>query len=61
MIVILEQDPDNPDELILPLSEEIINRLNWKVGDTLKWIDNKDGTWILKLAKSSIPIEEEHR
>ena len=52
MIVTLEEDPDNPDELILPLPEEILKRLDWKEGDTLDWKDNKDGTWSLKKIKN---------
>ena len=47
MIVELEKDPETGD-LILPLSEEILDGLNWKIGDTIQWIDNKDGTWTMK-------------
>lgn len=42
----LLEDPDNPDELILPLPEDMIAELEWKDGDTLGW-KVEDGTIIL--------------
>ena len=42
------QDPDNPDELLLDLGLELCEHLGWQVGDTVQWIDNKDGTWTLR-------------
>ena len=39
------EDPDNPEELLLDLGTELCEELGWKVGDTVQWIDNKDGTW----------------
>jgi len=41
------EDPDNPEELLLDLGTELCEELGWKVGDTVQWIDNKDGTWQL--------------
>jgi DNA-binding Xre family transcriptional regulator len=41
------EDPDNPEELLLDLGTELCAELGWKVGDTVQWIDNKDGTWQL--------------
>ena len=41
------EDPNNPDELLLDLGTELCEELGWKVGDTVQWIDNKDGTWQL--------------
>jgi len=46
-IVTLEEDPETGD-LILPLSDEILEGTGWKTGDTLEWIDNKNGSWILR-------------
>ena len=40
----LEEDGD---DVILPLPQEILDHLDVKEGDTLKWIDNCDGTWSL--------------
>lgn len=42
------EDPDNPQELLLVLGPDVCDRLGWKPGDTVEWIDNKDGTWTLK-------------
>jgi hypothetical protein len=41
-------DPDHPGEMLLDLGDEICEHLGWKEGDTLEWIDNKDGTWTIK-------------
>lgn len=45
--VYLQTDPKTGD-LILPLTDEMTAGLGWEVGDTLEWIDNKDGTWSIK-------------
>lgn len=45
-IVYLDEDPETGD-LILPIPQEILDAQGWKEGDTLKWIDNEDGTWSL--------------
>lgn len=42
------EDPDNPDELLLDLGNEVCAQMGWAVGDTLQWIDNQDATWTLK-------------
>ena len=39
------EDPNNPEELLLDLGTELCEELGWKAGDTVQWIDNKDGTW----------------
>jgi len=44
---VLLEDPDNPGELLLDLGNELCEAMGWAVGDTLEWIDNKDGTWTL--------------
>ena len=41
------EDPNNPEELLLDLGTELCAELGWVVGDTVQWIDNKDGTWQL--------------
>jgi hypothetical protein len=42
------EDPDHPGELLLDLGTELCAELGWQVGDTLEWIDNKDGSWLLQ-------------
>lgn len=46
-IVTLQEDPDT-NELILPLTDEMLAELGWKIGDTLEWLDGKDGSWSIK-------------
>jgi hypothetical protein len=43
----LEEDPETGD-LILPLNDAILEQTGWKTGDTIDWIDNKDGSWTMK-------------
>lgn len=47
--VTIEEDPDTGD-LILPLPQELLDLQMWKEGDTLEWIDNKDGSWSIQKA-----------
>lgn len=41
------------DDLILPLPEEMLFTLDWKLGDVLKWVLNEDGTWTLRKKEPS--------
>ena len=43
----VEEDPET-GELILPLNDEILEETGWKTGDSIDWIDNKDGSWTMK-------------
>ena len=43
----LEQADDGSGDLVLPLNDELMAEAGWQIGDTLEWIDNKDGTWTL--------------
>jgi hypothetical protein len=44
--ITLEEDPKTK-ELILPFTEEILNTVGWKTGDTIVWKSNNDGSWTL--------------
>ena len=46
-------DPNNPDELLLDLGVDLCEKLGWAVGDSVEWIDNKDGTWTLQKVNPS--------
>jgi len=46
--VTVEQNPDNPDEVILPLPQDLLDLQGWQEGDTLEWVDNQDGSWSLQ-------------
>ena len=45
-IISLEEDEDG--NLILPLGDDILEEAGWKEGDTIEWIDNKDGSSTMK-------------
>ena len=49
--VTIEEDPETGD-LILPLPQDLLNMQGWVEGDTLEWVDNKDGTWCIQKVKS---------
>lgn len=38
---------DLSGDLILPLDDEIFAETGWKIGDTIKWTDNGDGSWTM--------------
>ena len=40
---VLEEDENG--DMYIPLGEELCNELNWKIGDTLSWHDNEDGSF----------------
>jgi hypothetical protein len=42
------EDPEQPGELLLDLGNELCEQLGWQPGDTIKWIDNHDGTFTLR-------------
>ena len=46
-IVNVVEDPDT-SELVLDLGIELCAELGWQEGDTLEWIDNKDGSWLIQ-------------
>jgi len=46
-VVTLVTDPETGD-LILPLNDEIFSETGWEIGDTLEWVDQKDGSWLLR-------------
>lgn len=43
----LIQDPEDPEQLLLDLGNELCEQLGWSVGDQLEWSDNQDGSWTL--------------
>ena len=34
---VVEEDPDDPESLMLPLPEDLLTEVGWKPGDTLIW------------------------
>lgn len=41
---------ENPEtgEIILPLPNDLLEQQGWKEGDTLEWVENSDGSWLIK-------------
>lgn len=35
-------------EIILPFPDDLIKIQGWKEGDTIEWIENSDGSWIIR-------------
>jgi bifunctional DNA-binding transcriptional regulator/antitoxin component of YhaV-PrlF toxin-antitoxin module len=42
----VEKDEDG--ELLLTFPDELMDAMDWKLGDVLEWIDNEDGTWTIQ-------------
>ena len=46
--MIIQLETDENGDLILPLSDELCAEAGWKIGDTIEWIDNGDGSWTMR-------------
>ena len=46
-----EVKEDNQGNLFIEI-EELLDELDWKIGDDLEWIDNDDGTFTLRKVNS---------
>jgi hypothetical protein len=53
----LEEDPETGD-LILPLNDDILEETGWQTGDSIEWIDNKDGSWTMKKVETQWVLVE---
>lgn len=45
--VMTQEDPDTGD-LILPIPQELLDKMGWKPGDNLEWVKDDKERWILK-------------
>jgi len=43
----IQEDPET-GEFILEFPDAVLEETGWEFGDTIKWIDNGDGSWTLK-------------
>jgi len=41
---IFEDDPDNPDNVLMKIPDEISEKMGWKPGDVLKITQDKEGS-----------------
>lgn len=55
-IITLENDEEG--NLVLPLSDDILKEVGWETGDTIEWIDNKDGSWTMKKKETELVLVE---
>lgn len=51
--IIVEEADDGSGDLVLPFPEDLMQIQGWVEGDTLEWIDNKDGSWTLKKVENA--------
>lgn len=48
--------------LYIELPNSLMKKMGWKIGDTIDWKDNKDGTWsLIKIANSSDTKKKKRR
>lgn len=48
---ILTVQEDENGEYFIELGDDLIHSLGWKVGDTVVWADNGDGSWSISKAE----------
>lgn len=49
----VEDDPETGDA-ILTFPPDLLEQAGWKEGDTINWIDQKDGSWrLVKVDKTT--------
>ncbi len=44
--VITQEDPDTGD-LLLPLPQELLDKMGWREGDQIEWKIDTQGLWVL--------------
>lgn len=49
--VTIEEAEDGSGNLLLPLPQELLDKMEWVEGDILNWTDNKNGGWIIEKVK----------
>ncbi len=47
------------DDLILPLPDDMMKEVGWKIGDTVKWTDNGNGTWSIHKVEEQLDLFDE--
>lgn len=51
--IIEVKNKEGTDELFLELPPDALNQMGWHEDDELEWIDQKDGSWMLKKKEDS--------
>ena len=39
---------DEDGDMIITFPDELMEQMDWQIGDSLEWSDNEDGTWSLR-------------
>jgi bifunctional DNA-binding transcriptional regulator/antitoxin component of YhaV-PrlF toxin-antitoxin module len=47
------------DDGVITFPEDLLEVTGWREGDTLRWIDNKDGSWNLVKVDKQVLTDEE--
>ena len=42
------QEDKKTKNLFIKLPSRLMEKMNWKIGDPLEWLDNKDGSYTLQ-------------
>jgi len=42
------QEDKKTKNLFIKLPSRLMKKMNWKIGDPLEWLDNKDGSYTLQ-------------
>ena len=45
---VILQKVEGSDELFFEMTDEMLEALDAKVGDTIEWLNNNDGSWTLR-------------
>lgn len=53
----VQEDPLTGD-LYIKFPDELMEEVGWNIGDTIEWIPNDDGSWVLR-KKDDVLVEEE--
>ena len=50
--VVLQEDPENPGELIMPFPPDLLAQMGWDYGDVLIWKETDHGAFTLSKKES---------
>ena len=45
--LVVQEDPETKD-LILEFPDSLMEMTGWKIGDTLEWVPQDNGSWLLR-------------
>lgn len=54
----LEVQQHEDGDFFIEFPDEVLEGTGWETGDTIEWIDNKDGSWTLKKRETQLVLVE---